>query len=215
MGPPRSIKDVQKLTGCMAALNRFISRLGEKGLPFFKLLKKTDKFEWTIEADEAFKKLKEYLTSSPVLTPPKKDEDMMLYIAATSTVISTAIVIEREEQGRVYKVQRPIYYISEVLSESKIRYPHVQKLLYALLIISRKLHHYFESHKITVVTDFPLGDILHNKDATGRISKWAVEIGVLNIDFTPRKAIKSQALANFVAEWTEIQQPLSDTILNH
>jgi dsDNA-binding SOS-regulon protein len=215
MGPPRSIKDVQKLTGCMAALNRFISRLGEKGLPFFKLLKKTDKFEWTIEADEAFKKLKEYLTSSPVLTPPKKDEDMMLYIAATSTVISTAIVIEREEQGRVYKVQRPIYYISEVLSESKIRYPHVQKLLYALLITSRKLHHYFESHKITVVTDFPLGDILHNKDATGRISKWAVEIGVLNIDFTPRKAIKSQALANFVAEWTEIQQPLSDTILNH
>ena len=104
----------------MAALNRFISRLGEKGLPFFKLLKKTDKFEWTEEANEAFKKLKAYLTSSPVLTPPKKYEDMMLYIAATSTVISTAIVIEREEEGRVYKVQRPVYYISEVLSESKI-----------------------------------------------------------------------------------------------
>ena len=87
MGPPRSVKDVQKLTGCMAALNRFISRLGEKGLPFFKLLKKTDKFEWTEEANEAFKRLKAYLTSSPVLTPPKKYEDMMLYIAATSTVI--------------------------------------------------------------------------------------------------------------------------------
>ena len=108
-----------------------------------------------------------------------------------------------------------MYYISEVLSESKIRYPHVQKLLYALLITSRKLRHYFESHKITVVTDFPLGDILHNRDATGRISKWAVELGALNIDFTPRKAIKSQALADFVAEWTEIQQPLSDTILDH
>ena len=158
MGPPQSIKDVQKLTGCMAALNRFISRLGEKGLPFFKLLKKTDKFEWTEEANEAFKKLKAYLTSSPVLTPPKKYEDMMLYIAATSTVISTAIVVEREE-GRVYKVQRPVYYISEVLSESKIWYPHAQKLLYALLITSRKLRHYFESHKITVVTDFPLGHL--------------------------------------------------------
>ena len=82
MAPPRNIKDVQKLTGCMAALNRFISRLGEKGLPFFKLLKKTGKFEWTEEANEAFKKLKAYLTSSPVLTPPKKDEDMMLYITA-------------------------------------------------------------------------------------------------------------------------------------
>ena len=71
MGPPRSVKDVKKLIGCMAALNRFISRLGEKGLPFFKLLKKTDKFEWTEEDDEAFKRLKAYLTSSPILTPPK------------------------------------------------------------------------------------------------------------------------------------------------
>ena len=91
----------------------------------------------------------------------------------------------------------------------------MQKLLYALLITSRKLRHYFESHKITVVIDFPLGDILHNIDAIGRISKWAVELGALNIDFTPRKAIKFQALADFVAEWTEIQQPMSNTILDH
>ena len=105
MGPPRSVKDVQKLTGCMAALNRFISRLGKKGLPFFKLLKKTDKFEWTEEANEAFKRLKTYLTTSPILTPPKKYKDMMLYIVATSTVISTTIAIEREEEGRIYKVQ--------------------------------------------------------------------------------------------------------------
>ena len=125
MGPPRSVKDVQKLTSCMAALNRFISRLGEKWLPFFKLLKKIDKFEWIEEANEAFKRLKAYLTSSPILTPPKKYEDMMLYIAATSTMISIVIVIEREEEGRVYKVQRPIYYISKVLSESKIQYLHV------------------------------------------------------------------------------------------
>ena len=72
----------------------------------------------------------------------------MLYIVATSTVISAAIVVERKEEGRMYKVQRPVYYISEVLSESKIRYPHVQKLLYALLITSHKLHHYFESHRL-------------------------------------------------------------------
>ena len=101
----------------MAALNRFVSKLSEKGLPFFKLLKKTDKFEWMEEANKAFKRLKAYLTSSPVLTPPKKYEDMMLYIETTSSVISTAIVVEREEEGRVYKVQCPVYYISEVLSE--------------------------------------------------------------------------------------------------
>jgi hypothetical protein len=204
MAPPRYVKDMQKLTGSMAALNRFISRLGEKGLPFFKLLKKTDKFEWTEEAKEPFESIKVYLTSSPILTPPKKNKDMMLYISATSTMVSAAIMVEIEEEGHVYKVQRPVYYISEVLTDSKIRYPHVQKLLYALLITSRKLRHYFEGHKITVVTNFPLRDILRNRDATGRISKWAVELGALNIVFSPRKAIKSQVLADFVAEWTEI-----------
>jgi hypothetical protein len=113
----------------------------------------------------------------------------MLYIAATNMVVSTAIIVEREE-GHVCKVQWPIYYISEVFLDSKIRYPHVQKLLYALLITSRKLWNYFDSHKIMVVTDFLLRDILHNWDATRCIFKWAVKLGALNIDFTPRKAIK-------------------------
>jgi hypothetical protein len=94
MGPPQSVKDVQKLTGCMAALNRFISRLGEKGLPFFTLLKKKGKFEWT-NANAAFKNLKAYLTSSPVLTPPNQDEDMLLYLAATTMVVSVAIIVEK------------------------------------------------------------------------------------------------------------------------
>jgi hypothetical protein len=84
MAPPHSVKDVQKLIGSMAVLNRFISRLGEKGLPFFKLLKKIGKFEWTEEAKKAFESLKMYLTSSHILTPPKKNKDMMLYISATS-----------------------------------------------------------------------------------------------------------------------------------
>jgi tagatose-1,6-bisphosphate aldolase len=105
----------------VAALNRFISRLGKKGLHFFKLLKKTGKFKWIEEAKDAFESLKAYLISLSILTPPKKHKDMMLYIAATSMVVSAAIVVEREEEGHMYKVQQPVYYISEVLSDFKIR----------------------------------------------------------------------------------------------
>jgi hypothetical protein len=88
----------------MTSLNRFISRLGEKGLPFFKLLKTIGKFEWIEKAKEAFEILKVYLTSSSILTPSKKHEDMMLYIAATSMVVSATIVVERQEDGQLYKV---------------------------------------------------------------------------------------------------------------
>jgi ribonuclease HI len=207
MKAPTCIKDMQKLTGCMAALNRFISKLGERGLPFFKILKHQEKFAWTPKADQALAQLKDFLSKPPVLTAPRKKEQLLLYLATTTHVVSSAIVFEGQEDGHAYPVQRPVYFVSEVLSESKARYQPVQKLLYAVLITSRKLRHYFQEYSISVVTDYLLDDILQNQDATGRISKWAVELGALNIDFKPRTAIKSQALVDFMAEWRENQLP--------
>jgi hypothetical protein len=137
MKAPTSIKDVQKLTGCMAALNRFISKLGERGLPFFKLLMHQEKFVWIPEADQALAQLKDFLSKPPILTAPRKGEQLLLYLAATTHVVSTAIIIERQEDGHTYLVQRSVYFISEVLSESKELYQPVLKLLYAVLITSR------------------------------------------------------------------------------
>jgi hypothetical protein len=100
-------------------------------------------------------------------------------------VVSIAIIIEQQEVSHAYPVQRPVYFVSEVLSESKARYQLVQKLLYAVLITSQNLRHYFQEYSITVVTDNPLGDILRNQGSTGRIFRWADELGTLNIDFKP------------------------------
>jgi hypothetical protein len=106
MAKPSKKKDVMKLTGMMAALGRFISKLGEKGLPFFKLLKKADKFVWDNEAQKAFEAIKESLTTPPVMTPPILKETLLLYISATTNVVSTVLVAEREEEGQSFTSRR-------------------------------------------------------------------------------------------------------------
>jgi hypothetical protein len=91
-------------------------------------------------------------------------------------VVSAALVVEWEEEGHALKVQHPVYFVSEVLSDSEACYPQIQQLLYAILIAKRKLHHYFESHPMTVVMSFHLGEVVQNRDALGRITKWALEL---------------------------------------
>ena len=106
------------------------------------------------------------LTKAPILVPPTDGEPLLLYIVATMQVVSVALVVEREEEGHALKVQRPVYFISEVLSDSKTYYPQIQKLLYSVLITRRNLRHYFESHLVIVVMSFPLSEVIQNQDAT-------------------------------------------------
>jgi ribonuclease HI len=183
MGPIKDLKGVQRVMGCLVALSRFISRLGERGLPLYRLLRKAERFTWTPEAEDA----------------------LGIYVAATTQLVSAVIVVKRREEGHALLVQRPVYFISEVLSETKIRYPQIQKILYAVIPMRRKLRHYFESHLVTVVSSFPLGEIIQCREASGRIAKWAVELMGETISFAPRKAIKSQVLADFLAEWVDTQ----------
>jgi hypothetical protein len=176
---------------CLVALSHFISRLDDRGLPLYRLLKKTNQFMWIAEAQEALNKLKELLMKALILVPLVKREPLLLYIAATTLVVSAALVVEWEEAGHALKVLRPIYFISEVLADSKTHYPQIQKLLYIVLIARRKLRHDFESHPVMVVSSFPLREVIQNRDAMGRITKWVVELMGEGITYVPRAAIKS------------------------
>jgi hypothetical protein len=113
IGPIRDLKGVHKVLGCLAALSCFISRLCEKGLPLYQLLKKHERFSWTVEAQEALDMLKATLAHALILTPPQGSEPLYLYVAATTQVVSTVIVVEQTEEGHALSVQRPVYYICE------------------------------------------------------------------------------------------------------
>jgi hypothetical protein len=95
MGPIKDLKGVQRVMGCLAALSRFISRLGEKGLPLYRLLRKAERFTWTPEAEEALGNLNALLTNAPILVPPATGEALLIYVAATTQVVSATIIVER------------------------------------------------------------------------------------------------------------------------
>ena len=116
---------------------------------------------------------------------------MLLYISANNQAVSVVVVVERKEEGKEYPIQRHVYYISEVLTASKQHYPHWQKFVLGVFMASRKLKHYFQEHPITVVISAPLAYIIQTRESTGRIAKWAIELGAYHIKYAPRTTIKS------------------------
>jgi len=200
MEEPQSIRDVQKLAGRIAALNRFIPHSTDRSLSFFKVLRNSGIFEWGEEERQAFNSLKTYLNNMTKMTAPDPKDTLLLYISASNSAVSAALVLEREIKG--HQKQIPIYFVSEAQSGSKLFYSELEKIAYAVIMSSRKLHYYFEAHKILVVTNQPLHDLFHNRKAFARISKWALELSEFVVDFEKRADIKSQVLADFIANWT-------------
>nr|XP_027067824.1 uncharacterized protein LOC113693491 [Coffea arabica] len=202
MSLPRNIREVQRLNGRLTALNRFLSQSAEKALPFFKVLKKADQFAWTEECQSAFDKLKQYLHHLPTLASPRPEEKLYLYLSAADETVSAVLI--RDEGTQV-----PVYYVSRALRGPETRYTQVEKLVLGLVHATRRLKPYFLAHPISVRTDQPIRQILVRPETSGRLTKWAVELGEYDLSYEPRTAIKAQALADFLAELTFTEGPES------
>ena len=116
MSSSRNIHEVWQLIGRITALNRFVSKSADKGLLFFKILRKNKAFEWTDESEMAFQQLKEYLGSSPLLTIPNVGEELILYLFISSFEVSAVLILKEN------KIQKPVYYVSKILIGAEIRY---------------------------------------------------------------------------------------------
>ena len=203
MQPPSNTKEIQRLTGRIAALSRFVSRSNDKCQPFFQVLNKA--FHWDAQCEEAFSKLKTYLSSPPVLVSPPEGELLTLYLEISNFSTSAALVKERD------RIQQPVYYYSRALRGAEERYPKMEKVTTA-----RRLQPYFQAHTIEISTEHPMKQIFHNPETSRRLIKWAIELSEFDIRYKLRTAVNGQVLADFIMEFTPsntLAQPIETTQL--
>ncbi|CAJ2627752.1 unnamed protein product [Trifolium pratense] len=199
---PSNKKSIQTLNGMLTSLSRFVAKSAQHALPLFKLLRKEAVFEWTDECEQALQHLKRALSEPPVLSRPDVEEVLYIYLSVASEAVSAALVRETTEG------QKPVYFTSKALQGPELRYTQIEKVALALINAARRLRHYFLAHTIIVRTDQPIKSLLGRPDMAGRMLKWSLELSEFDIRYESRKALKSQVLADFVAEMTS---PASST----
>ncbi|GJX19355.1 reverse transcriptase domain-containing protein [Tanacetum coccineum] len=199
MQPPRTLKEMQSLSGKLAALKRFLSRSAKKSLRFFKTLKditkeNNDEYCWTESAKKAFQEMKKVIVELPLLTTPAKEETLYVYVAAATEAVSAVLLAQKKGK------QCSIHYVSRTLNEAERNYAPLEKLDLSLLHMSWRLRRYFEAHPIKVIADQPLKQILNKAQASGKLAKYSVELVAYNIIYEPRNVMKGQVLADFLSE---------------
>ena len=165
MKPPQNIKEVQRLTGCIAALGHFMSKFADKCQPLYCVLQRHANFMWDKEADGAFQPLKVYLAHLPKIASPVLGETLLLYVVILEQAVSVVLAVERARE------QILVYYVSHALVGAKVNYPLIEKFAYTLVMASWKLRPYFEAHKVAVLTDQPFKNVLQRLDTSRRLLK--------------------------------------------
>ncbi|KAI5350866.1 hypothetical protein L3X38_003757 [Prunus dulcis] len=185
---PKTVKDIQSLTGRVAALTRFISKATDRCAPFFKALKGTKRnITWTAECETAFSELKEYMGRAPLLSTPEHGDILVVYLSVSASAVSSVLIRLKDN------AEHPVHYVSKALQDAEVRYPDIEKLAFSLVVSARRLRPYFQAHTIHVLTNQPLRQVLQKPETSGRLVKWAIELGEFDIHYKPRPAMRGQA----------------------
>nr|CAN76815.1 hypothetical protein VITISV_044116 [Vitis vinifera] len=195
--PPRNKKELQRLTGKLVALGRFIARFTDELRPFFLAIRKAGTHRWTDNCQNALERIKRCLMHPPILSSPIPKEKLYMYLAVSEWAISAVLF-----RCPSPKEQKPVYYVSRALADVETRYSKMELTALALRSAAQKLRPYFQAHPVIVLTDQPLRNILHKPDLTGRMLQWVIELSEFGIEFQPRLSMKGQVMADFVLEYS-------------
>nr|XP_011465143.1 PREDICTED: uncharacterized protein LOC101299390 [Fragaria vesca subsp. vesca] len=195
MPPPRDLRELRGLQGRLAYIRRFISNLSGRCQPFTRLMKKDVPFKWDQACQNAFDNIKEYLLKPPVLMAPIKGRPLILYIAALERSLG-AMLAQNNDEGK----ENALYYLSRTLVGAEHNYTPIEKVCLALVFATQKLRHYMLAHSITLISKAdPLRYLMSKPVLSGRLAKWSLLLSEFDIKFVSQKAIKGQALADFLA----------------
>ncbi|KAI5316794.1 hypothetical protein L3X38_036501 [Prunus dulcis] len=195
MPPPRNLKELRGLQGRLAYIRRFISNLSGRCQPFSRLMRKDVLFVWDQACQNALESIKQYLLNPPVLMAPIKGKPLILYIAALERSLG-ALLAQHNDDGK----ENALYYLSRTLVGAEQNYTPIEKVCLALVFAVQKLRHYILSHRVILISKAdPLRYLMSKPVLSGRIAKWSLLLSEFEIKFVPQKAIKGQALADFLA----------------
>ncbi|RDX92560.1 Retrovirus-related Pol polyprotein from transposon opus, partial [Mucuna pruriens] len=186
MRSPISVKEVQQLAERITVLSP------EKSAPIFQRLRKAERFKWVDNCEE----LKAMLATPPILTQSVVGKPIYVYISIFDNVVSLVIIQEGEGE------QRPIYYISKALQGAEQRYQKIEKVTLTIIVASKKLRPYFQSHPMVCRTNLPIWQILQKLDLVGRMTRWVVELSEFDIAYERKGHMKAQVLDDFNNELT-------------
>jgi len=182
---PTTLKKVQSLVGKLTSLSRFLPRLAKKIRPIVKTLKKADRFQWSYECEKTFVEIKAAVSSTPILQKPTPGCELLSYISPSEDAINAALVQQKD--------QKSVYFVGRALQDAETRYQLIEKAALVVVYAARRLRPYFQSHPVTVKTDYPVGKILLRPELAKRMISWLVELSEFGLKFESREPIRHSA----------------------